>query len=113
MPWAHRLYVCRCSCVNSNWCVRLCGALCTCALGGRVVNECCVCPCPALCADATGRPAKRFRKSDEDNVNDLSSFIGRGFTSLKSLTNRNKSSTQRVASADIDDLSPTADKLPV
>jgi hypothetical protein len=77
---------------------------------------------PGTLVFPAGRPPKRFRKNDDDNVNDLGAFIGRGFSSLKSLTSRNKSgksSAKRPGSMDVgsDDMSPTAaaaaDKLPV
>jgi hypothetical protein len=75
---------------------------------------------PCYLVFCSGRPPKRFRKNEDDNVNDLSGFIGRGFSSLKSIASRTKSIKRRTSN-DVgigsDDLSPTAaaaaDKLPV
>lgn len=87
--------------------------------------SCCARHCLAVCvlASFAGRPPKRFRKSEDDNVNDLRSFINRGVSNIKSLRTRVSSKARRsldggIVGSDDMQLSPKAsvsaeEKLPV
>jgi hypothetical protein len=125
----HRHYAMLCCHQHHNQCRALGCLLMAWCTRPRTVSGCCpLLPLPSLLAPPSlpqGRPPKRFRKTDDDNVNDLSSFIGRRLSNLKGLTSRVSRSLPRRTSLDGDVASPglspkasvdrpiTADKLPV